>query len=153
MFRLARLTDYGIMLLTYFARAGQDAMRSARQLSAEARLPVPTVSKILKRLANKGILRTHRGAHGGFSLALSPDSISMAEVVTALEGPIGLTECSGHRRDCQLEPTCIVRSNWVKINRVVLNSLERITLADMARPLGLSVAPVELRMAATRRDS
>ena len=143
MIRLTRLTDYGILLLTTFAR-GDGRQRSARELSSEARLPLPTVSKLLKVLARSGLLEAHRGVKGGFTLARPPERITVAEVIDALEGPIGMTECSTHDPDCGIERTCITRSHWMKINQAVLGALRGITLAEMARPMG--EAPVELRI-------
>jgi FeS assembly SUF system regulator len=145
MIRMTRLTDYGIMLLTLFARDARHPMKSARDLSREARLPLPTVSKILKLLARHGLLEAHRGVRGGFTLSRKPDAITMAEVIRALEGPIGVTDCCAPPSDCGIEKSCIVKSNWLKINRVVLEALDRITLAEMTHPIRLETAPVEWR--------
>ena len=146
MIRLTRLTDYGILLLTTFARS-DGRQRSARELASEARLPLPTVSKLLKLLARSGLLEAHRGVKGGFTLARTPDRITIAEVIDALEGPIGVTECSSHDDGggCGIVRTCITRGHWMKINQAVLGALRGITLAEMARPT--DEAPVELRLA------
>lgn len=144
MIRMTRLTDYGIMLLTLFARDGKHPMKSARDLSQEAKLPLPTVSKILKLLAKHGLLEAHRGVRGGFTLTRKPDAITMATVINALEGPIGVTDCCAPASDCGIENSCVVKSNWMKINRVVFAALDRITLAEMTHPLPvLGAAPVE----------
>jgi len=143
MIRMTRLTDYGIMLLTLFARDSKHPMKSARDLSQEGKLPLPTVSKILKLLARHGLLEAHRGVRGGFTLSRKPDAITMAEVIGALEGPIGVTDCCAPRSDCGIEKSCIVKSNWMKINKVVLEALGRITLAEMTHPITLETAPVE----------
>jgi FeS assembly SUF system regulator len=143
MIRMTRLTDYGIMLLTLFARDAQHPMKSARDLSREARLPLPTVSKILKLLARHGLLEAHRGVRGGFTLSRKPDAITMSEVIGALEGPIGVTDCCAPSSDCGIEKSCIVKSNWMKINRVVLEALDRITLAEMTHPIRFESSPVE----------
>jgi FeS assembly SUF system regulator len=136
MLRISKLTDYGIVLLTYIAGDSHLPMRNARKLAVEAHLPLPTVNKILKMLAREGLLLTHRGVNGGFSLARQPEAISMADIIIALEGPLAMTECSLHTPGvCQLETQCPVRSNWQKINQVVLAALKRLTLADMTRPL------------------
>jgi FeS assembly SUF system regulator len=144
MIRMTRLTDYGIMLLTLFARDDKHPMKSARDLSGEAKLPLPTVSKILKLLARHGLLEAHRGVRGGFTLSRKPDAITMATVINALEGPIGVTDCCAPASDCGIENSCIVKSNWMKINRVVFDALDRITLAEMTRPLPATTgSPVE----------
>ena len=137
MIRMTRLTDYGIVLLTLFARDPKRPMRSARDLATEAHLPQPTVSKLLKVLARHGLLEAHRGVKGGFNLSRPSSEISVADIVIALEGPIGVTECSAHSGGCVIERFCIVRSNWRKINEVVHDALRGITLAEMARPISL----------------
>jgi FeS assembly SUF system regulator len=143
MIRMTRLTDYGIMLLTLFARDVKHPMKSARDLSEEGKLPLPTVSKILKLLAKHGLLEAHRGVRGGFTLSRHPDKITMAEVIGALEGPVGVTDCCAPSSDCGIEKSCIVKSNWMKINQVVLGALDRITLAEMTTPIAFQTAPVE----------
>ena len=156
MIRMTRLTDYGIMLLTLFARDEKHPMKSARDLSQQAKLPLPTVSKILKLLAKHGLLEAHRGVRGGFTLSRKPDRITMAEVIGALEGPIGMTDCCAPPSDCGIENSCIVKSNWMKINRVVKEALDRITLAEMTHPIVLETVPVEWkggsRLAAARKE-
>jgi FeS assembly SUF system regulator len=135
MLRMTRLTDYGFVLLTHIARHPERLTRNAPELALAARLPLPTVSKILKILAREGLLVPHRGAKGGFSLARPPEEITVADVITALEGPVALTECSAHGADrCEIESLCPVTSNWRRINRAVLEALQGLTLAEMASP-------------------
>ncbi|HKS15991.1 MAG TPA: Rrf2 family transcriptional regulator, partial [Planctomycetota bacterium] len=94
MIRLARLTDYGIMLLTLIARDRKHAPLSAREVADRSRLPRPTVSKLLKALAHGGLLEAQRGVRGGFRLAKAPEDVTVADIIAALEGPIGITECT-----------------------------------------------------------
>jgi FeS assembly SUF system regulator len=145
MIRMTRLTDYGIMLLTLFARDAKSPMRSARDLSAEAHLPLPTVSKLLKVLARHELLEAHRGVKGGFRLARPAREITVSEIIQALEGPIGVTECSSHDGQCDIERSCVVKSNWRKINTAVLEALGKITLEEMAQPIALAETPIHPR--------
>src|SRR5207247_1798797 len=69
MIRLGKLTDYGLVLMTYIARNHDRSLHTARVLSVESRLPLPTVSKLLKELLEGGLLVSHRGVKGGYSLA------------------------------------------------------------------------------------
>jgi FeS assembly SUF system regulator len=141
MIRLARLTDYGIMLLTLMARDPKGPLRSARDIAARSRLPAPTVSKLLKALAQNGVLEAARGVRGGFRLAKDPEDVTVADIIAALEGPIGITECTAHPGACGVEPLCPVRTNWGRINRAVLEALRGISLAEMARPLSFHPTP------------
>lgn len=134
MIRISKLTDYGIVLLTHFAKAPA-ATLTARGLSLESAIPLPTVGKILKLLAGASLLNSQRGLKGGYSLAKVPKEISIATIIAALEGPIALTQCTMHEEDlCELEPACPVKSNWRKINNAVSKALEGLTLADMNLP-------------------
>ena len=135
MLRISKLTDYGIVILAHMAR-DERATHNARDMASTSELPLPTVSKVLKTLGRAGLLVSHRGVNGGWSLARPPAKISVAEIITAIEGPIALTECSTScPGQCDLEPVCPVRDNWRKINRVIRNSLESLSLFHMARGL------------------
>jgi FeS assembly SUF system regulator len=159
MFRLTKLTDYGIVLLTHFAQHPEREAQNARELALETRLPLPTVGKLLKELAHEGLLVSHRGIHGGYALARKPEQISVADVIAALEGPIAITECNNTADPglCEHESCCPVRTNWQLVNRAILQALEKISLAEMAHPLPsfwkLTARPVPLALplsAATR---
>ena len=120
--------------MTAFARQPQ-RLHSANEIAAELGLALPTVSKVLKALVQYGLLVSHRGAKGGYSLAAAPEEISVAQIIAAIEGPIALTECSDTAGLCGQEPQCSVRGNWQRINSAVRDALERVTLAELARPM------------------
>lgn len=133
MIRITKQTDYGIVLLTHLAGTPERQV-NAPELAGETRLPLPMVSKILKLLVREGILASHRGVKGGYSLARPAEEISMSEVISALEGPIAITECIDDNSGCSHEPFCAVRGRWHRINRALREALEEITLAEMAQP-------------------
>jgi FeS assembly SUF system regulator len=135
MIKIGRLTDYGIVLMSYMA-SHRGRAHNAAEMAAEAHLPVPTVSKLLRELARGGLLASQRGVHGGYVLARDPQQISVAQIITALEGPIALTACSGGDADpdCEHESMCPVRGHWTRINRAIRTALEGVTLAEMASP-------------------
>jgi len=133
MIRITKQTDYGIVLLTHLA-THRETQYNAPDLATETQLPAPTVSKILKLLAREGLLASHRGVKGGYTLAREPRDISMAQIIAVLEGPIAMTECEDEHGDCVHEPTCHVRSNWHRINVAVRDALAGISLAEMALP-------------------
>ena len=135
MMRMRKLTDYAIVLLSHLARDRQTALHSARDLANAAHIPSPTVNKLLKKLSHAGILVSHRGTNGGYSLARDPAEISVAQVIAALEGPIAVTECGTEvPGQCGLESLCPLRSSWQNINRAIRGALEGLSLTDMIRP-------------------
>ena len=135
MLRITKVTDYGIVLLTRIAQAGRDRPANARDLSRVTHLPLPMVGKILKALARAGLLVSHRGAKGGYSLARGPEAISVAEVIGALEGPIALTECLGEApSNCSVESCCPVKVSWKRINGAIQRALDSVMLSEMLQP-------------------
>jgi FeS assembly SUF system regulator len=149
MLRISKLTDYATVVMTVLAghatARGAEAVVSAQDLADRAHLELPTVSKLLKQLAHAGLVDSFRGVNGGYRLAAPADRITIAEVVTAMEGPIGMTECSAHSGLCDHESHCGVRVNWQRINQAIAQALASVTVADMIRatprrPNVLSVA-------------
>jgi FeS assembly SUF system regulator len=132
MIKLNRETDYGVGILALMAR-DPDARYSAAALAESRGLPQPIVSKILKHLARSDLVVSYRGAKGGYGLARTPGEISIAEVITVLEGPIALTDCiEDGRSACQYGSQCNISNVWSRINDVVLQALSEITLAETA---------------------
>ncbi|MBI4880858.1 MAG: SUF system Fe-S cluster assembly regulator [Planctomycetes bacterium] len=141
MFRMTRQADYGIVLLACFAQREEGDSLNARDLAAEVHLPVPMASKILKALARAGLLASQRGVNGGYRLARRPDQISLAEIINALEGPIGITDCSsGDHSSCNIAALCAVRGKWQSISGAMRDALGSISLASMAGPRPLPPA-------------
>jgi FeS assembly SUF system regulator len=132
MFRLNRLTDYGVVVLTQMTR-NPDDLRTARQIAQDTGVPLPTVAKLLNALAHERLITSHRGAAGGYTLNRPAEAISVAEIVQALEGPIALTACvDGASGGCDVESLCPMRGNWDKVNKAIFGALSQVTLADMA---------------------
>ena len=130
MLRVTKLTDYATVVLTALA-ARPDAVLSAADLAERAGLEMPTVAKLLKPLAQAGLVEGFRGTNGGYRLARAASQISLVEIVEAMEGPLGMTECSVHAGACGIEHSCGVRANWRRINDVVADALRSVTLAQM----------------------
>ncbi len=126
-------------LLRQIARGPQTELHTARDLAQQCQLPMPTVSKLLKTLLQNGLLASHRGIKGGYSLAREPHLISLAEIISAFEGRLALTECSSDVSGlCDLESSCRIKNNQRVINQVVRGALEGVTLADLIRPMRLT---------------
>ena len=150
MIRMTKQADYGIVLMTRMARQAEGLV-NASELASEVQLPLPTVSKILKILGRAELLESHRGVKGGYCLAREPDAITVAEIITALDGPIAITECIDDTPgECSQEPFCGVRANWQRINHAIRHALEDITLAEMTHPLGAELVTLGGGSEATR---
>jgi FeS assembly SUF system regulator len=150
MLRLSKLTDYAVVVLIRLSegeRAGArgDPVQTSPGIAAATGVPEPTVAKVLKALAGAGFVASQRGAHGGYRLARPLGAISVADVISAVDGPIALTACvDGGAGGCDVESVCAVKGRWDLVNAAIRGALNAITLADMRHasvPLAFRVLP------------
>jgi len=135
MLRMTKQADYAIVLMTRMASSPKEQL-NASEIAEKTSLPQPIVSKILKLLTRQDLLLSHRGAKGGYLLARAAEDITVAQIIEAVEGPIGITECVDDTPgECVQEAICPVRSNWQRINSAVRHALGQITLEEMSQPL------------------
>ena len=133
--RLSRMTDYGVVILCQIARGASSAVFTASHLAEVTHLPPPSVSKLLKLLAQKGILRAQGGINGGYGLARSAATISARDIIFALEGPIELTDCvEGGEGGCERQRSCSLRGHWDPVNLAIEQALGKVTLLEMSAP-------------------
>ena len=150
MLRLSKLTDYATVILSYMAKDNA-RLHAAIEIADVTGIALPTVSKILKLLVKGHVLSSIRGVKGGYVLARSPEKISVATVISALEGPISLTECSISHKSCEQASGCDIKGNWSLINQKISHALESITLADMIMPKAKAPAEVKIPVASLYR--
>ncbi|MGQ4880475.1 SUF system Fe-S cluster assembly regulator [Billgrantia sp. LNSP4103-1] len=142
MLKLSRLTDYAAVILAQIARHPEQS-HAAAELAETVQLPHPTVSKTLKMLVKAGLLESRRGAQGGYSLARPASRITAIDIITAMEGPVAMTECSHAGGDCDLLSTCGVSDNWQRVSLAVRTLLDSVTLAHLADTTPIKL-PVQL---------
>lgn len=134
MLRISKLTDYAMVILSFLA-LDPAKIASASAIAGEVHLGVPTVSKLLKILSEAGLVRSFRGMGGGYQLAKTASEITVAEVVTAVEGHLAMTECCSTVNTCAIHSLCALKDNWQIINKVILDALASLTLQEMIHPL------------------
>jgi FeS assembly SUF system regulator len=135
MFRLNKLTDYAVVVMTYIARSPEPSLHTARELAGGTQLPPATVGKVLRALLDHRLVTSHRGMKGGYALSRPAREISLAQIIGAFEGPIGFTECNTTPGCCDLESSCNVRYNSGVIGKALQHALENIRLSDLTKPM------------------
>ena len=128
MLRISRLTDYATVIL---ASLGGGALASAADISERTHIGLPTVSKLLKELQHAGLVKSVRGARGGYQLARPATGISASDIIDAVEGPVALTECSSGSGMCGIETTCTVGHGWQGVSQAIRRALTGISLTDL----------------------
>ncbi len=132
MIRISKLADYGTVVMAYFARK-PDLFHTAKDIAQATHVALPTVSKLLKMLARANLLNSQRGAKGGYLLARTATTISLADIINALDGDVALTECSQGKGICAVEHNCTIRKNWRDISSVIHDVLAKMPLQEMLR--------------------
>jgi FeS assembly SUF system regulator len=148
MLKISKLTDYATIIMSHLALTPTTVFSAAR-LAKETHLAPPTARKILKILAEANLVTSFRGTDGGYQLARSADSMTLADVVEAIEGKLAMTECCSVSNYCTLDSLCTVKENWQVINHIILKALRSFTLSDMNKPLykdsrGLNGIPIQV---------
>ena len=129
---ITRDIGYAIRALCSFAR-GQKKLLSVKDLVRESKIPRPFLRKILQRLNKKGLLKSYKGKGGGFILACAPDKINLSDVIKAFQGPITLTEHTFKKQACPNMKSCTLKKKIDKIERLVIDELNSITVASLLR--------------------
>lgn len=139
MMRISKLADYGTLIMSYLA--AEPGAHTARDIAARTHIALPTASKLLKLLAHHGLLLSQRGAKGGYSLAFAAESISVGQIVRALDGGVALTECAQGSGLCPVESYCNIRHNWRSITSLIHEILEKVSLAQLLKnPLSAALS-------------
>lgn len=137
--QLTRSADYGVRIMVHLAGLPHGSRINALELATASDAPVPFVEKILGHLARARLVVSHRGQDGGFELGAPADSISLLDVINALEGPLCLNACLPGGKGCHRRPVCAVHLVWAE------------TQAGMQRTLGgVSIATLAIRSARLR---
>ena len=136
MLQLTKRTEYGLIALVHMVdRRGEPV--SVRELAERYPVPRRLLAEVLKDLGRSALVESHRGATGGYTLARSPDAITLGDVVGALEGAPNLISCEvpallRQAPSCEVKPTCPIRSPIQRVHERLLDLLERTTLRSLA---------------------
>jgi Rrf2 family protein len=137
MLALTKKTDYALVALAYLAdrRKAEQGPVSARLIAEKYRLPLPLLMNVLKELNQANIVRSTRGALGGYELIHDPGDISLLEVTTALEGPIKLLECCDGlpilNQKCERQDDCPIQGAVQRLHNRLQAFLGDVTLDEL----------------------
>lgn len=137
MMRLSKLADYSVVILSALA-IRPESLHAAQKLAEYTRLPVPTVAKVLKKMARAHIVAALRGATGGYRLARPAADITLAHIIEAIDGPIKIVSCIGANSEpCGREDVCPIYGRWDPLNAAIQKafssvSLEALVLSEQA---------------------
>jgi len=133
MLRLSKKADYALMAMKHLALRGDRGSSSAREIAEMYAIPIELMAKVLQRLVRRGLLASQQGTRGGYQLARTPTTISVADVIQAIDGPVTVTACSTDEGgQCEQFSKCNVRDPWWRVRERILTALGECTIAELA---------------------
>ena len=138
MLRLSKKADYALMAVKHLAQRPDGGSASAREIAEAYDIPLELMAKVLQRLVRAGLLISTQGTRGGYTLSRPSGSISVADVIQAIDGPFTVTACSSEKIDCEQYRKCSIRDPLWQIRERIAATLGTVTIAEMAE----SAAPV-----------
>src|SRR4029079_11053610 len=155
MLRLSKKADYALMAMKHLAVKTDVAATSAREIAEQYDIPIELMAKVLQRLARSGLLTSHQGTRGGYTLWRSPASSPVPDIIQAIDGPWTVTACSTQDEQCEQFEKCNVRDPLWRIKDRILAALATCSLEEIsseAPPPDTAVIPVSLTRG-MRRDT
>jgi Rrf2 family iron-sulfur cluster assembly transcriptional regulator len=128
---LTKAGDYGFLGIMYLARQPEKRVVRLSEISENEDIPEKFLAKIFQSYTRSGLVKSHRGARGGFSMAKPADKITAKDILESVQGPIYLTRCLNDSESCERKDTCNLRKIWIKSQDHLNNLLEKKTLADL----------------------
>ena len=152
MLKLSKKADYALMALQYMASVQFGDLSEARvvntkEVAEEHNIPVELLAKVLQTLAKQEIIESHNGPKGGYILAREPKLITIAQVLEAIEGPLGIADCYHEKDDssCDQMDHCNIRTPLLRVQESIYQLLNSMSIDDML--VGSPLIIVESRKA------
>jgi Rrf2 family protein len=142
MLRLSKKADYALIAMKHLAQKAGAPSTSAREIAEQYNIPIELLAKVLQRLVRTGLLASTQGTRGGYTLSRAAKSISIADVIQAIDGPFTVTACSTEKHDCEQFSKCSVRDPLWQIRERIVAALGTVTLSEMASDQEIATAPV-----------
>lgn len=130
---LTRAADYALRGVLYLSIQPGNNICIISEIAERMDIPEGFLARIFQILAKSGVIRSHRGKKGGFSLAKPPEQINMKDVIEAVEGPILLNRCLSDFGDCGREEFCALHDVWAEVQRTSIKTLEETNFTQLAK--------------------
>jgi len=145
MLRLSKKADYALMAMKHLAQKSPGAhSTSAREIAEQYDIPIELLAKVLQRLVRTHLLVSTQGTRGGYMLSRPSSTISVADVIQAIDGPFTVTACSTENHSCDQYTKCSIRDPLWQIRERIVGTLGTVSLAQMATDPEPAPAPVSV---------
>ncbi len=131
--QFTRAEAYGVFGILYLAEADKSRVVPLSEISYSQDIPEKFLAKIFQSLSKAGIVRSHRGVRGGFSLAKKPNQIPVKDILETIQGPLHLMKCTDDSYGCDRDmgDFCALREALVLAENRLTAILQRVTVSDL----------------------
>ncbi len=129
--------EYGLRAMVALARSYGEGPVALANVAHDSAVPPAYLEQLLGMLRRAGLVASTRGAHGGYALAASPETIRVGDIYRVLEGPIAPMDCVSEvepEEQCPLIDGCATRVVWLKVRDNIIDALDSTTLGDLVTP-------------------
>jgi Rrf2 family protein len=140
MLRLSKKADYALLAMRHMAAHADRGALSARELAETYDIPPELLAKVLQRLVRSGLLESHQGIRGGYGLARASATMSVADIIQAIDGPLTVTACSVDDHSCDQYAKCNIRDPLWRIKDRIISALAATSLAELAEDVSVPEA-------------
>jgi Rrf2 family protein len=131
--QITKQADYALRAMLYLAQLPMNERAATSRIAEEQAIPPSFLAKIISQLSIAGLIHTSRGAHGGVSMAVSPEKVSVLDVVEAIDGPLALNECTLNPSICPSGPDCPLHGLWCEAQADLVKKLKNTTFASVGK--------------------
>lgn len=131
--KITRQADYAIRAVVYLSNPSVDGRVPTSVIARAENIPQPFLTKVISQLSTAGLVVTSRGMGGGVMLARPPEEITLLNVIEAVDGPILISHYLLRSNTCEPESYCAVHDTWAQIQAHLVQDLESVTMAELAR--------------------
>ena len=134
MIQIPKKVEYALIALRHISVGSDGSVITAKELALRYRIPYEVLAKVLQKLAKEGLIASHQGVHGGYTLARRPSEIHVSEVFHAIEGKpiVTLIQCEAEGpENCSIHTTCTIKDPLVKIQSGINQIFEQMTVSEI----------------------
>ncbi len=136
MIQIPKKVEYALIALRHIAAQSNGSLVTAKELAGRYHMPYDVLAKVLQRLAKEGLIASHQGVHGGYTLARRPSEIHVSEVFHVIEGKsvVTLIQCQAESpENCSIHTTCTIKDPLVRIQGGINQMFEQMTVSEIVR--------------------
>lgn len=131
--RLNRKVEYALMALRYMCSKVPGELTTAKEVVDQTGCPFDATARVMQLMAQKGILKSEQGSHGGYAIVRDLSKTSFYELIEMILGPLGIVKCVHAVNMCELEGTCNIRSPLAELNARLIEFYKNLTVFEILK--------------------